>query len=226
MVGDSIQEEFYFTLLSSFWKHREENCNPSLAKTVHCASNKTSGGPNFQVAFIRNDYLSLNAGEPATDGDRPWVAHINKFESLGKATILIINRGAHYVNDSTLVVELRTTMRYLKAAHPNLLIIYRSTSPGHMDYLKYFNSAPLSAYHIDLKNDLYHYADFARQNNLTRSLLCTEFPEVVYMDVYPSTALRADSHADPLHYCNPGPIDNWVRFLFNTIALLNATAVK
>ena len=47
----------------------------------------------------------------------------------------------------------------------------------------------------------------------------------LYMDVDTMTALRADGHlgtnlagiTDCLHYCNPGPMDTWVRMLHNIL---------
>jgi len=52
----------------------------------------------------------------------------------------------------------------------------------------------------------------------------SKFPEVLFIDVYASTARRADLHTveDGLHYCVPGPIDNWVSLLRLTLRVLAA----
>ncbi len=48
--------------------------------------------------------------------------------------------------------------------------------------------------------------------------MCTQ---VLYLDVVTATARRADSHADGLHYCLPGPPDTWVTLLFNALVLID-----
>jgi len=40
------------------------------------------------------------------------------------------------------------------------------------------------------------------------------------MDIFKLTMLRADSHADSLHYCHPGPLNTWNIILFNVIYLI------
>lgn len=72
-------------------------------------------------------------------------------------------------------------------------------------------------------NHDYHYESFVRQNALTRDLF--RRPEfsgggVLLLDVYNMTLRRADSHPDPLHYCIPGVLDNWVHLLLNSLRLL------
>jgi hypothetical protein len=52
-------------------------------------------------------------------------------------------------------------------------------------------------------------------NFIIKDMLAKYFPQVIYLDVERSTALRRDGHMsgeDCLHYCIPGPIDNWVIF--------------
>ena len=53
------------------------------------------------------------------------------------------------------------------------------------------------------------------------NLLRTHFPQVLHIDVYAMTLLRADMHADQLHYCLPGPINEWVIFLYNSLKLVH-----
>ena len=71
----------------------------------------------------------------------------------------------------------------------------------------------------------HHWGDFPRQNALLRRLLYHEFPRSVLLDIAPPTALRPDLHAsatDCLHYLTPGPVDTWVYYLFNALALVDA----
>lgn len=52
----------------------------------------------------------------------------------------------------------------------------------------------------------FNWTEFQHQNELLLELISTHYPNVIWMDIYPMTVLRADSHRDPLHYCIPGPI--------------------
>jgi hypothetical protein len=213
-VGDSIQEQFYMTLLASTWKYNYlENCDPSPIKSIYCGG---PGGFQFKSTFIRNDYLTLITSRN-NDNENAWIPLIKE---LG-TTMIILNRGAHFRRDDELLASLRETLKYLHSNHPNVKVLYRSTAPGHMNYTgDFFDSPPLSRYEIDIGQDLHNYGDFYRQNNLTRRLLKSEFQDVIFFDVYGSTSLRADAHADALHYCLPGPIDNWVRYLYNILLLM------
>ncbi len=67
----------------------------------------------------------------------------------------------------------------------------------------------------------WNYHHFERQNNLVKDLIDTYYPHILYMDIYKLTMLRADSHADSLHYCHPGPINTWSRILYNIIYLIS-----
>ena len=219
MVGDSLQEEFHFSLLAATWTYdsHDEQCNPAPIRTINCK------GHSFRISFYRNDYLTLTTTN--TDTEHAWANQLEKENT----TILIMNRGAHYIADDEFMSSLRSTMTYLRKYHRNIQIYYRSTAAGHLDFNSRFDSMPLTKYSADVAADsfgeTFHYSSFAHQNNLTRLLLTTEFPEIVYFDIYGATVLRADSHPDPLHYCIPGPIDQWVLLWYNALLLRKSTVV-
>ncbi|GJP66901.1 hypothetical protein CLOP_g23779 [Closterium sp. NIES-67] len=132
------------------------------------------------------------------------------------ASILILNRGAHYKEDEVFRAELNETLNKARAAVPDLLIIYRSSPPGHKDCD--ILTDPLA----DRQNpgDLpYHWGDFARQNEIARELV--RGVGGVFLDVDYMTALRPDGHSSPpadcLHYCLPGPPDEWTRLLYHML---------
>jgi hypothetical protein len=143
--------------------------------------------------------------------------------SRGLYRVLVLNRGAHYEVDSAYLAQMRATLTYLRQAHPELLVVVRTTPAGHAKCGS--SHAPLSrrprAARLPFKWNL-----FRGQNAKLRALVRREFPGVVLMDVEPATALRPDLHAlgsrgkDCLHYKpGAGPIDNWVRMFYNILAL-------
>lgn len=134
-----------------------------------------------------------------------------------------MNRGAHYVPDNILLLELNHTLLYMKKKYGDKIsIIFRSTAPGHTNFQE-------ARYLIPLKNkleakiyskNLWH--EFEHQNKLVKELLDQYYPNVLFLDVYPSSVLRHDGHTteDGLHYCIPGPIDNWTVLLYNLLDIL------
>lgn len=211
-VGDSITEEFYYSFLSAL--HFNESCDPSPQKIVDCSSGR------FRISNVRNDRLSITIkGANPLDYELMWAPRLND----ENVSLVVLNRGAHYVSDDVLIQEINETMSYLVTNHRNISIIFRSTHVGHKDFEASFFSPPL-AIPMTLPVDWYvdwHYADFLKQNRMVEEFLSQQYPQVLYIDVYPSTTLRADGHCDNLHYCIPGPIDNWVRYFFNAVALVS-----
>ena len=187
------------------------------------------GGPSnnhFRLSFIRNYYLRLNrkdeSDEPNWEMIKPFIPYIETH----RGAVLVLNRGAHYKPDDDYVNGLTATFDYLRNKHRDALVIYRDTPHGHLDIHRYQRSIPLSPAASQVlkeeqrnepKYQLYKYNEFPAQNNLARQLIAEKFPEILFMSVANSTNLRWDSHADPIHYCIPGPIDHWVQKLIDVL---------
>ncbi len=179
-------------------------------------SNVLLKGSNFEfrVVTVRNDYATIRQPpEIAVHGSVhlfDWKPMIKKYD----IQIVIINRGAHFVNDWDYIAQLYETFDYLTRNHPEISIFFRDTPPGHLNHHTLFNSAPLT--HPQNETLLpYHWGEFRRQNGLAKNLIRERFPQVMYVDVATATSLRADKHADELHYCGYGPQNTWVLMIYN-----------
>ena len=186
------------------------------------------------IRFATTDYLLLiisikNIGENFIEDD---FAHI--YKRLG-VKLMVLNRGAHYEEDEVLLASLNTTLHYLLrsprtegssgpdggVSEQPISIIWRTTPYGHTQYKSYQYSPPLDYPPLPQHLNSFNYLHFERQNRLVLRLLEEHYPEVLVLDVFPSTVLRADAHADPLHYCHPsGTLFNWVRLFYNAIRLV------
>lgn len=220
-VGDSLQEEMFITFMSAL--RNMPGCivqghgnDGKVQESVPCS--------NANISSLRHDEAWMEGGNEANFSMSN--VHWSSLIAEQNISILVINRGAHYKPDSIVLDSLAHTFRTLEARHPHLLIVYRSTGPAHFDCKNYFDSKPLKSYTLPkvLYNDSsYHWTQFNRQNLKVKTMIANYFPRVIYLDVYTSTVLRADSHcvteSDCLHYCIPGPIDNWVTLLFNALLL-------
>jgi hypothetical protein len=106
IVGDSMNEEFYFTLMSALGA---PTCQPSPQVEVQCS--ETS---QFHVQFIRNDNLSIRSDlaltYPESDCEHPWITFINgssERPSVRPATMLFINKGAHFRPDEEFIAGIQ-----------------------------------------------------------------------------------------------------------------------
>jgi hypothetical protein len=180
---------------------------------------------------VRNDILSLNNithfNTTNNIWQHPWLHLLEKHN----ISLIILNRGAHYTVDNTLIYEVRETIQFIRKNHPKVSIIWRNTPYGHHDYLEHFFSLPLkhntnTTHYLVESNPTYHYQDFKHQNLLIHNMLRVEFPEVLFLDVYTPTILRKDSHLDTLHYCSIGPLSDWLNLIFNALLVVNEFIVK
>ena len=249
VVGDSLNEEFFFTLLSTMWaqiirpKKSTQNelfwesmrsdldnkCQdfcldpmPSCTGpgTIYCGEH-----PSFTIGFERDDYLTHQQNASRTNYtlvETWWVKQI-RAENI---SLLVLNTGAHYRPIDMELATLRDSLKYIYANFPEISVMYRTTIAGHENCESTFHSEPLAEPPVSYtQHPEYHWGDIALRNLDVQSMLSLEFPQVLQFDVFNATSIRADSHPgsgnDCLHYCMPGVVDDWVLFFYN--ALLKVT---
>jgi hypothetical protein len=105
-------------------------------------------GNGALISFSRNDRLDLKTtafswtGEAAGRLTDFWHEDWASFLSSGSYRVLVLNRGAHWVEDALLLQELRETLTALRSSFPELLLIFRATPPGVLNCESY--TAPLA----------------------------------------------------------------------------------
>lgn len=106
----------------------------------------------------------------------------------------------------------------------------RSSHQGHVDWNESRYDQPLDSarpWFIENSSNYYNpkwnWDKIYLQNNLVRELIYTKYPQILFWNIYNLTDLRHDSHRgftvtiDGLHYCMPGPINEWVNLFYNII---------
>lgn len=237
LLGDSLQEQFVRVFVNNMvqnipkpatWAVEEwvpEECEDWIGgkklKHSYCRVYRlaSEGCSNFTVSFLRNDYLQISGNKHVFDR-MPWI----RFWLLKDADVVVMNRGAHYMDDDHYISFLRSAVRHIRNKYPKKLIIYRYSAPGHANCTRYTKPLKWRQKPEDLP---FHWGDFTRQNELARKVV--EEVGGVHMDVDKMTALRPDGHQgwipeikafDCLHYCIPGPIDTWAQLLYNILLKL------
>jgi len=224
IVGDSLSLHFYFTILLMTTGDTSYN---------HIICNEYT---KVTVLFVRNDYLHIESVTPKDDwGTNVAEDRFDAWESYlsDNVSLLILNRGLHYREDDLVLRHMNTLFTYLLNKYPDLLIMFRSSTAGHIDCSKTFESVPMLEYQnwnsttyeeFEKLVPTYHWKDIYIQNQLIENLLVEKFPTIYYMNVERLTRLRQDHHTgfrgDCAHYCFYSVVDDWVIFLVNTVELL------
>jgi len=244
LLGDSITDEFFYSLASTLIQSHSCRSSKEFNDGFHTVF-EFGGNISYQlletstfecgrtsIYVVRHDHFLISEF-----GDE-YTATVHAQETLYGAgwhyllkqlniDLIIANRGVHYVPNDVVLTELEHTLSYLRQYHGGVSLIYRSSAPGHKNFDEVRYSAPLSS-EAEAQLDRFSWDKLKLQNSLIRQLLRNSFTEVLYLDVYPSSVLRHDGHTteDGLHYCIPGPIDNWVVLFYNLLSLLQNSHKK
>ena len=237
IVGDSISNAFHITLLHMLWDENESKSLPTYAIDwlLHDKVVKmTYENYSFNLTYVRSFYL-----HPAPLLNHTIHNHNATFDPsnefswtqfLTPNTILLLNKGAHFVAEDDYCKTLKITFDAILANHhqlisnKSLLVIFRDTHFALHDYVLNFNREPLKYFnyteHYTAKELEYGWDRFDIENHLARKLISDEYKWVTYMNVSGSTKLRLDSRSDYMHYCIPGPIDHWIQKLIETLNII------
>ncbi|GJP53752.1 hypothetical protein CLOM_g12896 [Closterium sp. NIES-68] len=179
---------------------------------------ESSGHPS-QLYFIRSDYLDIPVAIPGFSSENHW--WVDEIAAQG-VDMVVLNRGAHYVEDAAFEAQLNATFHHLRNRFPGLLLIVRSSAAGHADCMNY--SRPIEK-RLPEEGLPHNWGEISHQNRIAERL--AHSIGAAFLDVDEMTALRPDSHmgrkgnspdaVDCLHYCIPGPQDGWSDMLLNML---------
>uniref|UniRef100_A0A7S1URL3 Uncharacterized protein n=1 Tax=Grammatophora oceanica TaxID=210454 RepID=A0A7S1URL3_9STRA len=160
--------------------------------------------------------------------------------------ILVLNRGAHYVDDVRLEQGIRENIAQLEAHQRNLTfrndkfqVVLRLTVPGHPlckqfqepsssleDMWSLINNKSLYTKDFHPKAPTFRWWEFQKQNSLILDLYRREISNVSYqvLDAVIPLVLRPDLHSDCLHSCLPGRIDLYHRMFLHQLTSTSTAA--
>lgn len=231
VVGDSLSTQFYQTLVLI-------NTGDTSWNKVNCSAEVGGDNAFVNIHFFRNDILAIEgitgdkdyqheAANPAVARQVEWEPSIRPLN----ISLLVLNRGLHYVKDDVLLTRYSTLFDYLATAHPQVTVVLRSTPVGHhMCESRPLLMEPLEEIPTTHGSEFY-WQEIADQYNITANLIETKYRNVVFFDVYKMTMLREDRHCkhynhDCLHYCFHSVVDSWVVFFLNIGQLFSAAASR
>ncbi|CAB1104360.1 unnamed protein product [Ectocarpus sp. CCAP 1310/34] len=204
--------------------------------TVHCEDPDLSA--SRCVVFAGMASIKMEMVRAATMQCQPALMFIADDATLIQFDTLVVNAGAHrrsggleaYGSMMKNASEILTSsMRRLHG--DNAILVVRNTVPGHGESYERWETAEEKMFSgpvdVDTALDLvekgrpgYLWSTFGDKNKLLEEAFVAAHGSWTLLDAYSPTILRADSHPsanDGLHYCVPGPIDNWVVLLYNIL---------
>ncbi|CAI5958229.1 unnamed protein product [Closterium sp. NIES-65] len=232
-IGDSLTREHHYSFMNNIIKHIPKPAVGTIVKrkclewiddtvTVTCAGYRIEGCPKLEIHYVATTRLMRVQEEKL---ERAAWLHVpwQQVPGIRNSHVLIMNRGAHYKPAVKVVKAVRRIFRFLRHNHPDKLLIYRTTPPGHLNCLNH--TRPITE-RQDGTALPFRWGEFKQQNEMVREIV--EDAGGLFMDVDPMMALRPDGHrgvvakdkVDCLHYCLPGPEDTWSEFLYNIIQRL------
>jgi hypothetical protein len=194
--------------------------------------------------------LQMNVGQTVCDGNTRIVyRRDDKLQNLTAAiahdfpTVLVLNRGAHYVNDTELLQDIRHNIKEVQtwlydceALDVKCHFYWRTSVPGHphcsanekpAKSLAEMEARVAEMSNYDNHTINYHWYDYQHQNLLVlKELQASELPYQI-IDAYPINMLRPDEHrshqGDCLHNCYPGKQDVYNQLLLHFLRMERTT---
>ena len=165
VIGDSLNEQFYNTLMSSL----------NSADTCEVCTHFCKGDDVIEVRGMENEVV-MNASSIRNDAfhygewkDTTDFFNFDFYTPFVKNNIsfVIFNTGAHYRPDDVLLDDVNTTLTFLFEHHPQLTVVYRSTTAGHGEWGDKLLSDPLTE--LPVVHDTWGWPKFHHQNSLVKS---------------------------------------------------------
>ena len=224
IIGDSLSWEQYSSLLQLLGqKVRQTDQHKS----------KSENRNHLQFACDKNTRIIFR--------NDPRLSFLSDSIRADFPLVLVLNRGAHFVNDTELVTSIRKNIPELlnwqqtcRRMGLRCHLFWRTTVPGHPRCTEFDEQEPFSDLHameeriFDLRNYNnvtinFHWHDFARQNELVLQEFETSGLDYNVIDGYHINILRPDDHrsrdGDCLHNCYPGKMDVYNQLLLHFLCM-------
>jgi len=213
---------------------------PDGATSTPAGKDPRSGRPlpGVRAGFRRNNFLSLHGNTNTTEDHRKWNTNQAWIGEVGAALatpegtvgpaydIIVINTGIWMVDAPVYAAMLRDVAAALEKEYPHVTMLWRSTQPGHANCHTHWARPQTRLYSIaDTTGGSarFRWEEASERNRIAQA----QFP-LNYFDVWNLTVLRPDGHmpGECLHYCQPGPVDEWHKLLYHRLAIMNPAFVR
>jgi hypothetical protein len=221
IVGDSLSWEHYASLVQLLGVHTHQGYQ-HMSRELRTNIGQAVCGGRSRVVYRRDDRLSQ-------------LHHALLENETSVPQVLVLNRGAHYDNDTVLLENVRENLAVVEKWQDRCdelgikcHFFWRTTVPGHPgcwnDTTPENDKAAIEARigNLSLYDEVkitYHWYDFQHQNELVEKELKSRGIRYRILDAYHLNVLRPDEHrahqGDCLHSCYPGKMDVYSRLMLH-----------
>jgi len=217
IVGDSLNFQMFASLVLTYGDNSSQPSESDQCNRRRPVVSAMLCRGRVRLRYIRNDRL-IEKG----DIQKGPCEYCSSFwDIISRSDVALFNRGSHYVDPATLLIE-TTTFASRLSSYPHVAAFWRTTLPGHPGCDRFTTPTPSTERFVNSPLP-YHWDEFASQNSLAVAVLRkVARPRVSIVDIYNFTIGRRDRHqgkGDCLHYCLPGPPDDWVRLFIYALKL-------
>jgi GDSL/SGNH-like Acyl-Esterase family found in Pmr5 and Cas1p len=227
IAGDSLSWEHYASLVQLLGTPTHQGYQHMSREFGRNVGQAVCGGKS-RVVYRRDDRLTQLRHALLEDTGSNHIPHV-----------LVLNRGAHYANDTDFMDNLRFNLDVVEEWQTRCdelrikcHFFWRTTVPGHPncwnDTSPVHDKAAIEARiaNLTLYDDAkihYHWYDFQHQNVLAEAELKQRGMRHRILDAYHLNVLRPDEHRahqnDCLHSCYPGKMDVYSRLLLHYLRI-------
>ena len=225
IAGDSLSWEHYFSLIQLLGAKAYQS-QQLQSKVFQKNIRQAVCRGRTRIVGRRDDRLQNLTGALQDHGFPP--------------TVLILNRGAHYQNDTILLTELRHNLEEVRVwlhecakLEIKCHFFWRTTVPGHPgcgkftepvnNALELMEAMVQNLSNYDNLSLTYHWYDYQHQNKLVLEELERSGLPYQILDGYYLNVLRPDQHRahenDCLHSCYPGKMDVYSQLLLHYLRM-------
>jgi len=233
LIGDSLQHVMYSSLVLQYGDSLEDKYNTLLHRAYQDINhagvydkitkeyrqflNSSACNGTFSLIYFRSEHLD----EP--EGKR----NVTFWKIVNESDIVVFNTGAHShkINKRTRVRRMEVFAKRLNTLSSHVQLFWRTTVPGHVNCssLKEPINHDLDANSSFFSN--YNWSTFKDDSDMNLRILSRDVQRPVdVIDAYSLGLKRSDRHIgtfreDCLHYCLPGPPDDWVQLFLYQLRL-------
>jgi hypothetical protein len=217
IVGDSLSFEMFESLLLLNGRESVFGTISLSRRDQRTVVMNVCDHMQTHVAYRRADHLE----------------NLNQLIEETFPTVLVLNRGAHYVPDDELISDMQDTIAAIQSWQTRCQalgiycqLFWRTTVPGHPECAEFTRPVnnltrmeKLVRRSLSHSTRTYNWNQFKQQNQLVLRLLKESKVDHHVIDAYEINILRPDQHVDPnrdcLHNCLPGKVDVYNQLLLH-----------
>jgi len=228
-IGDSLSMHTYETMVNAIGNRTCFGLGKTIAKPGFYHNEITLSGEEYEYCSSQYGLPSFEVVLLKCRGTMHFHLIHDELLKLHQThkLILVLNWGTVYVGDEELKVSMSKTLTWVNENMNDTLFFFRASNMAHFECDKH--PVPDNLIHDPSdhpEHPEWYWSKFPRQNLLWEHFIARH-PGKIFLNVFPLSSMNPSQHpgkGDCLHYCVPGPIDEWVKLIYSTLVEIETLA--